>query len=79
MDIISLEPGRTAPIDSDCISIAELPDGRYSLTGSLLTREESVAMVGGPTYDSPQAAEDEGTAWAAANGIELLYVSRTGP
>ncbi|TVV70700.1 hypothetical protein [Sphingomonas solaris] len=75
MDIIRLDPGVSAPLDSDCISIEQNPDGRFFLTGAALRGDESVAMVGGPTYDSYEAAEAEGLAWAESNEVATLHIA----
>lgn len=76
MEVIKLEPGTSAPVDSDCISIDTLPDGRFNLTGSLLDGDESTAIVGGPVFDTQAAAEAEGRAWAEGHGVAKLFVAR---
>lgn len=84
MDIVKLPVGEEAPKDSDCISIAQLDDGRYRLEGSALINcgdgdeAESIAMVDGGTYDSIDDAEAAGMAWAELQCVEQLYVSTTG-
>lgn len=75
MEIVNLDVGKAAPSDSDCISIDRRADGRYSLTGSVLSGDESIAMVGGDPYDTHEQAESEGLAWASENGVALLYVA----
>lgn len=75
MEIVTLDAGEAAPSDSDCISIDRGSDGRFSLTGSVLSGDESVAMVGGDTYDTHEQAESEGLAWASENGVSVLYVA----
>ena len=77
MDIVRLPVGERAAEDTDCISIEELPDGKFNLTGSILAGEESVAIVSGITCDTRQAAEEQGAAWAEGCGIQTLYVSTT--
>lgn len=77
MDIVRLPIGESAPVDSDCISIDQQPDGTFLLTGSILTEEESVAIVSGIVCDSRDSAEEQGTAWAANCGIPMLYVATT--
>jgi hypothetical protein len=78
MEIITLPPGVAAPQPSDCISIDRLPDGGFNLTGSLLQGDDSIALVG-TRYDSFEAAEAEGLAWAEGCGVATLYVSRDSP
>lgn len=78
MKIMTLKPGEAAPADSDCISVDRRADGKYTLTGSVLSGEQSVAMVGGPEYDTPDQAREEGIAWAAENGVATLYVATSG-
>ena len=77
MEIIKLPVGKHAPIDSDCISIEEQPDGRFAVTGSLLSGEESVAIVSPLMCDTREAAEDEGIAWAAGCRVSTLLVATT--
>jgi hypothetical protein len=84
MEIVKLPPGRRASPASDCISIQELPTGQYELNGSVLVRcegdadtAESVALIGGDPYDSYEAAEAAGLAWANTHCAETVYVSRS--
>jgi hypothetical protein len=78
MDIITLPVGEAAPIDSDCISIDTAPDG-FRLTGSLLARDESHAVVDGEIYGSYADAEAAGLSWAAGCGVTRLYVATDSP
>jgi hypothetical protein len=73
-----------APPSSDCISIQELADGRFELNASLLVRcegdaetLESIALIGGEPYDSYEAAEAAGLAWAGEHCPDTVYVSRS--
>jgi hypothetical protein len=79
MQTTRLPLGKQAPVEADCLRIEELADGRYKLTGSALCAEpeggESVSIVGGPTFDSADAAEAAGRAWAESVGVEHLCVS----
>lgn len=77
MDIVRLPTGETAPIDSDCISIDEQPDGRLTVTGSILSHEESVAIVTPILCATREAAEEQGMSWAAECDVPRLYVSTT--
>ena len=77
MEIVKLPVSERAPVDSDCISIDQLPDGQFNLTGSILADGESVAIVSGITCDSRESAEEQGKAWAANCGIPRLYVATT--
>lgn len=77
MEIVRLPVGKRAEEDTDCISIDELPDGKFNLTGSILAGDESVAIVSGITCETREAAEEQGAAWAEGCGIETLYVATT--
>ena len=77
MDIVRLPTGETAPIDSDCISIDEQPDGRFTLTGSMFSGEESVAIVTPILCATREAAEEQGMSWAAECDVPRLYISTT--
>ena len=82
MDIIKLPDGQQAPDEADCISIERQTDGSYELTGTALIacgdsdEVESIALVGLPLFDSYEAAEDAGFAWAAQQCVAQLYVAR---
>lgn len=76
MEIVRLPIGERAPIDSDCISIDQVPGG-FNLTGSLLGDEESVAIVSPIICDTREAAEEQGLAWAAECDVPKLYISTT--
>lgn len=82
MRIERLPEGSRAEEDVDCIHVEAGADGKFFLTGSTLcgmgdaADPESEAIISGEPYDSAQAAEDAGLAWAADRGVELLYVSR---
>jgi hypothetical protein len=81
MDIIKLPAGERAPTDSDCISIEAREDGRFTLNCSALANcddpdeTESIAVIGGDPYDSYDAAEAAGLAWAADRCVEQIYVA----
>lgn len=77
MEIIKLPIGEQAPVESDCISIDEQPDGSFLLTGSLLGPEESVALVTELTFPTRDEAESTGLAWAADCNVERLYIATT--
>lgn len=81
MDIVKLPVGEQAPQDSDCISLAHLPDGKVRLEASALIDrgdsevDESIALVDGGAYDTIEEAEAAGLAWADSHGVERLFVS----
>lgn len=81
MEIVKLPIGKQAPKDADCISIEQMADGRHRLEGSALINcgdsdeVESVSMVDGGTYDTFEAAEAAGMAWAEGHYVPQLYVS----
>ena len=77
MELIRLPTGEQAPIDTDCISLQELPDGGFSMKGSLLAGDESEAIVSPIPCASREDAEEKGVAWAAGCGVATLYVSTT--
>lgn len=83
MEIIKLPEGKQASEDSDCIRIQELAGGAFALQGSVLFRcgdaevAESVSLIGGNPYDSYEAAEAAGLAWAGEHCAETLYVCRS--
>ena len=88
MEIVKLPPGESAPLESDCISIDELEDGRFLLNASALAGcgtadpetdgddDESVCVIGGDTYGSYAEAEAAGLAWAAERCVTFLYISQ---
>ena len=82
MEIIKLLPGEQA-VDCDCIRIQEAPAGSFSLTGSVLFRcgdaevAESVSLIGGDLYETYDAAEAAGLAWADEHCPEVVYVCRS--
>ena len=85
MEIVKLPPGTMADEDTDCIKIDRAPDGRYSLVTSALVISDdeaddgdSAAVVGSATYESYDAAEAAGLAWAAGLGVGKLYVETSG-
>jgi hypothetical protein len=83
MEIIKLPAGEHASDESDCIRIQELPGGTFELNGSVLFRcgdaevAESVSLIGGDPYESYDAAEAAGVAWAGEHCAETLYVCRS--
>ncbi|MDB5670418.1 MAG: hypothetical protein JWO25_1377 [Alphaproteobacteria bacterium] len=83
MEIVKLPKGQHATAASDCISVQELSDGHYVLNGSVLAScgdmetAESVALIGGDPYDSYEAAEAAGLAWANEHCAETVYVARS--
>lgn len=84
MEIIKLPEGERAPVDTDCISIIRRSDGRHDLNGSALLRcgdgdeVESVALIGGDPYESYDAAEAAGLAWAADHCVGKVFISTVG-
>ena len=81
MQITRLPSGQRAPDEADCISIEEKPDGGFELQGAALINcgdgeeVESVALVGLPPFDSREAAEEVGLAWAAEQCVRHVYMS----
>jgi hypothetical protein len=83
MEIVKLPAGEHASDESDCIRIQELPSGAFGLNGSVLFRcgdaevAESVSLIGGEPYETYDAAEAAGLAWASEHCAEILYVCRS--
>jgi len=83
MEIINMPPGEIASDESDCIRIQELPNGAFSLNGSVLLRcgdaevAESVSLIGGEPYSTYAEAEAAGMAWAGEHCAETLYICRS--
>jgi hypothetical protein len=83
MEIVNLRTGEPATDETDCIRIQELPDGTFSLHGTVLLScgdgeaAESVSLIGGEPYDNYDAAEAAGLAWAGQHCVEVLYVCRS--
>jgi hypothetical protein len=81
MEIIRLPSGQRASDEADCISIVQRDDGRYELKASALIacgdgdEADSVSLIGLPSFATWQEAEDAGTAWAADQCVERLYVT----
>lgn len=78
METVKLPAGKKAPPDSDCIRIERRPDGGYGLNASALTGGESVAIVGSDPYETREAAEAAGLAWADGQGVAKLYIETPG-
>ena len=80
MEIVRLPYGERAPVDTDCISIEELPDGRFAVSGSVLSPEgESEAIVSRIVCDRRDEAEGQGIAWAQGCEVERLFLSTWPP
>ena len=83
MEIINLPAGEPAAAEVDCLRIEEQEDGRFQLAGNALApcgddgELESVGIIIGEPYDSFEAAEAAGLAWADELGVEQLHVSRS--
>lgn len=82
MEIIRLASEVEAPPESDCIKIIALSDGQFRLVSSALFEgdsdgDESVAVIGGDTYATSEAAEAAGLTWADEQGVQTLYVERS--
>lgn len=83
MKIVRLEHGRAASESCDCIQIQERPDGRFDMSGNALDQCEgddegtSVSITRGEPYDSCEAAEAAGIAWAASHCVAQLFVTRS--
>jgi hypothetical protein len=79
LDVVKLQPGEHAPLDSDCATI-EFRDDVFFLTASALLScgdaeaIESVSLVGGDPYRSYEEAEAAALAWASSHGVEQFFV-----
>jgi len=80
MQIVPLSPGESAPERADFIRLDLLPSGVVNLSGVLpsmggsATTGEIRATLGTTSFDSVDAAEAEGFAWARDWGAETLFV-----
>jgi hypothetical protein len=83
MEIVNLPTGKVAGPEADCVRIQELPGGRFTLSGAVLLTcgdtdaAESVGLIGGEPYETYDAAEAAGLAWAAEHCVETIFVSRS--
>lgn len=83
MEIVKLPAGQHAAAEADCIRIQELPDGRFSLTGTLLFNcgdvepAESVSLISSDPYRSYEDAEAAGLAWANEHCVAVVHVTRS--
>jgi hypothetical protein len=83
MEIVNLPVGEQASDETDCIRIQELSDGTFALHGSVLLRcgdaevAESVSLIGSEAYETYDAAEAAGLAWAGEHCADVLYVCRS--
>ena len=79
MELIRHPVGEPADVDTDCIRVEELEDGRYRLTGTALCTGKddgaSVSLVDGLSFATRDRAEEAGLAWAESVGVGLLHIS----
>jgi hypothetical protein len=84
MDVVKLQAGDRAPVDSDCATI-EAKGDLFFLTASALVScgdaesVESVSLVGGEPYHSYDEAESAALAWASSHGVQQFYIVPTAP
>lgn len=84
MEIVRLPHGETAPPDTDCIKINERPGEGFSLVASALMAcgdgedAESVALVGSEPYQTYEAAEAAGLAWAESHCVAVIHIETGG-
>ena len=74
MEIRHLTAGKSAPEDADRVTINTLPSGKAGFSGVVLTGSVSANFVHANDFDTPEDAEREAIAIAAARGATLLYV-----
>lgn len=83
LQVIRLPAGKIAPADADCIRIEEQADGKFLLTGTTLcnvkgeSEGDSVALVATAPYETYDAAEGAGIAWAALQEVLVLHIARS--
>jgi len=79
MNIVRLPVGKQAPVDADCIRIEQSSNEAFTLTASALCTDaedsDSVTLVDGPAFQTPEQAEAAGLVWAESVGVEQLFVS----
>jgi len=82
MEIVMLPVGIAAAVEDDCIQIERSADGTFLLGGTVLCAgeddvTESVTLISSEPYQSYEAAEAAGLAWADACGVTMLHISRS--
>ena len=79
MKITKLPAGEIAPKDSDCIKIERTAGGRFTMVTSALSAcddetGESEAVISGESYDTYEAAEGAGLAWAESLCVDAVFI-----
>lgn len=83
METVTLPAGEAASAEADCIRIQETQSGLFTLAGTVLAvcgdpeAEEVLSLVASDPYESYEAAEAAGLAWANDQCVQLLYISRS--
>lgn len=80
MQIKRLDPGTPAPPNGDCVNVDQLADGTFGLWANALCGDEMVSLISTKrAYDTREEAEEQGLAWADAQGAELVYLTFNAP
>jgi hypothetical protein len=80
MEIIRLAEGEAAPVNEDCVNVDTLNGDKFGLWANALCGEEMVSLIASTrTFDTREAAEEEGLAWADAQGVQTVYLTFNAP
>ena len=80
MEIIRLAEGQSAPPNEDCVNVDALGSDQFGLWANALCGEEMVSLIGSTrTFETREQAEDEGLAWADAQGVQTVYLTFNAP
>lgn len=80
MEIRRLADGEPAPANGDCVNVDPADGGKFSLRANALCGDEMVSLIGTrELFDTREAAEEQGLAWADAQGAETVYLTFGAP
>ena len=80
MEIKQLADEEQAPVNVDCVNVDAVEGGKFSLWANALCGDEVVSLISNNTlYDTRQEAEEQGLAWADAQGVETVYLTFNAP
>ena len=83
MEIVNLPVGQASAPEDDCIRIQQLSNGQFALGGTVLLTcgdsdsDEVVSLVSIDPYESQEAAEAAGLAWASDHCGQRINISRS--
>lgn len=80
MEIRRLADREPAPVNQDCVNVDPVDGGKFTIWANALCGEEMVSLIGSKAvYDTREQAEEQGLAWAAAQGSETVYLTFNAP